>query len=281
MAAWIWHRTSDVASQQAAIIQIGMETPFLAQILVGGYGSGDYSVRLRGTGYGYVIANLAWPLNFIDGNLYFISGNVWTDGTNRNATIYVDGEHKFTATPDADSAHGTYAAEVVVPASATLWSGLESNILDIKVWNRMISDAEWKELYANPFAGIYIPTSTFYSFPSAAISGETTWGHDTGVLEANVLDFAGYWTGTGQIYNSGDNEGIALNSGEYMESNIVNTGTDWVTLLQNEYDETGDDVTLEYRTAATEGGISAASYTSYTVPFQSLGYVQIKITSTL
>lgn len=66
-----------------------------------------------------------------------------------------------------------------------------------------------------------------------------------------------------------------------MESEIVNTGVANVTLLQNHYDPTGDNVTLEYRHAATQAGVSGASYTSYSAPFESLGYVQIKVTSTV
>jgi len=66
-----------------------------------------------------------------------------------------------------------------------------------------------------------------------------------------------------------------------MKSNIVNTGAVDVTLLQNEYDETGDDVTLEYRTAATAEGIAGAAFQAYSAPFTSSGFVQIRLTSTL
>jgi len=115
----------------------------------------------------------------------------------------------------------------------------------------------------------------------STISGEVTWGHDTGVLEANIRDFAGNWTGTGSIVSSGDDERICLDAGQSMESEIVFTDTYFVTLLQNNYDPSGDNAVLEYRHAATEGGVSAASYSTYTVPFASLGYVQIRLSRPL
>ena len=74
---------------------------------------------------------------------------------------------------------------------------------------------------------------------------------------------------------------MALESTEYMESEIVNTGAYTVTLLQNIYDVSGDDVTMEYRHAATQGGVAGESYGAYSVPFLSAGFVQIKMTSTL
>jgi len=78
-----------------------------------------------------------------------------------------------------------------------------------------------------------------------------------------------------------DAERIALNSGEWMKSNVVNTGAQSVTLLQNHYDPTGDDVTLQYRTAANPVALAVANFNNYTVPFTSDGYVQIRLVSTL
>ena len=112
-------------------------------------------------------------------------------------------------------------------------------------------------------------------------SGETTWGHDTGVLEANVRDFSGNWTGTGSIEGAGDAEIIALDAGENMVSEVVITGTIICEVLQNEYDPTGDDVTLEYRHGASEALCLAAGWNAYVIPFASDGYMQIRITSTL
>ena len=66
-----------------------------------------------------------------------------------------------------------------------------------------------------------------------------------------------------------------------MVSEAIDTDTLTVALFQNTYDPTGDDVTLKYRHGATEGACLAAGWNAYTVPFVSLGYVQIQIESTL
>lgn len=111
-----------------------------------------------------------------------------------------------------------------------------------------------------------------------AITGTTCWGHSTGVTQTNTRTFNTNWTGTGAISGSGDSEKISLDSGEYMESEIVNTGSVTVTVATNNY-TAGDTVTVSYRTAATEGGVSGASYSTYSAPFASSGYVQVKVSS--
>jgi hypothetical protein len=93
-----------------------------------------------------------------------------------------------------------------------------------------------------------------------------------------VRDFAINWTGTGTIENSGDAERLRLDAGEYMESEIVITGTVVVELLQNNY-QAGDTVTLQYRHGADDTDCLAAAYQNYIAPFESLGYVQIKVSA--
>ena len=65
-----------------------------------------------------------------------------------------------------------------------------------------------------------------------------------------------------------------------MESDIVNTGIDTVTLFQNLYDGTGDNVVLKYRHGATPAACVAAGWNAYTVPFVSLGYVKVRLEAT-
>ena len=65
-----------------------------------------------------------------------------------------------------------------------------------------------------------------------------------------------------------------------MESEVIVTGTITVELLQNNY-AAGDTVLLRYRTGASEAACLAASWSNYTVPFGSLGYVQVRLESTL
>jgi len=66
-----------------------------------------------------------------------------------------------------------------------------------------------------------------------------------------------------------------------MISEIVNTDTDTVTLLQNNYDPSGDNVDMDYRHGNTPAACVGAGWNNYTVPFESLGYVQVRMTSTL
>ena len=83
------------------------------------------------------------------------------------------------------------------------------------------------------------------------------------------------------MVGAGDAEVLELNTLELMVGEVVNTGAYTVTLLQNEYDPTGDDVTMEYRHGATSAACQAAGWIAYVIPFVSQGYVQVRMTSTL
>lgn len=102
----------------------------------------------------------------------------------------------------------------------------------------------------------------------------------TGVIEDNVRTFAGNWSGTGAIENAGDLERLALEAGENMTSEIVDTGARTIELDYNHY-RAGDAVLLRYRHGATPADCVAAGWINYTVPFTSLGYVQVRVESTL
>lgn len=104
------------------------------------------------------------------------------------------------------------------------------------------------------------------------------WGHDTNVLEDNIRDFAGNWTGTGEITGAGDAERVELEDGEYMISETVNTGANTVTLLYNVYAE-GDVIDLDYRTGATQAACESAEWQNYSTPFSSLGFVQARVSA--
>lgn len=102
----------------------------------------------------------------------------------------------------------------------------------------------------------------------------------TGVLEANTRTFASNWTGTGAIENSGNTERLALEAGENMESEDWQTGALSVTISLNVY-AAGDAVTVQYKTAASQGDLAGASYNAYAGEFESLGWVKVKVISTL
>ena len=83
------------------------------------------------------------------------------------------------------------------------------------------------------------------------------------------------------MVGAGDAEVLELNTLELMVGEVVNTGAYTVTLLQNNYDPTGDDVTMEYRHGDSSAACQAAGWNAYVASFESLGYVQIRMTSTL
>ena len=72
-----------------------------------------------------------------------------------------------------------------------------------------------------------------------------------------------------------------MHSGEYMISEVVETGASTVELDQNHYDISGDTIDLDYRHGATQVACEAAAWNDYTVPFVSLGFVQVRVMSTL
>lgn len=100
------------------------------------------------------------------------------------------------------------------------------------------------------------------------------------MLEDNTRTFADHWYGTGEISDAGDAEEVCLEAGEYMISEVVYTEVRHVELLQNEY-AAGDTVALKYRDGATEGACLDAAWIAYAAPFESLGYVQVRMESTL
>lgn len=106
--------------------------------------------------------------------------------------------------------------------------------------------------------------------------GSTTWGHDTGVVETNIRDYTGNWSGTGSISGSGDAEKMTLSAGQYMNSEVVITGTVFVKLETGKY-QAGDSVTIKYRHGDSEAACLAASFQTYSSPFDSLGYVQMRL----
>lgn len=77
----------------------------------------------------------------------------------------------------------------------------------------------------------------------------------------------------------GDAETICLDSGEYMESGVVDTGARTVELLQNHY-AAGDTVVLNYRHGVSEAACLAAGWNAYTGTFVSLGFVQVRVEAT-
>lgn len=115
-----------------------------------------------------------------------------------------------------------------------------------------------------------------YTESSTEIKGSTAWGQTTGAQEGNVRTFSGNWTGTGVISGSGNSEKILLSTGNYMQSEIVNTGANSIQLLQNRYSG-GDTGILKYRSGSNVINCEAAGWEIYSGSFASFGYTQIRV----
>ena len=77
-----------------------------------------------------------------------------------------------------------------------------------------------------------------------------------------------------------DTERLALEAGENMVSEVVATGTVNILIDYNVY-QAGDNINLDYRHGATVAACEAAAWNDYVAPFESLGFVQVRVTSTL
>ena len=204
---------------------------------------------------------------------------------NTGLNLYVNGIKDTSPTRATD---GTYVAMhnyastldigFALRNSTSYKSPFNGRIELAMIYNRELSAAKVASLYYSPYA-MFEQRPYWMDYVVAGIEGATCWGHVTGVLETNVRTFASNWTGTGAIENSGDAERLALNSAEYMEGEVVNTGTKTVQLLQSNY-SAGDTVVLKYRHGATYEDCIVAGWNTYVSSFVSLGYVQVRVEAT-
>ena len=119
-------------------------------------------------------------------------------------------------------------------------------------------------------------SSVVHAFIYGSIYGTVCWGHSTNVVENNTRTLSGDWTGTGSISGSGDAEVATIASGEYINSAVVRTEERLISLRINVYDA-GDDAIIKYRTGNTPASCEAASWSTYSAPFMSSGYVQVRL----
>lgn len=110
-------------------------------------------------------------------------------------------------------------------------------------------------------------------------SGAVCWGHDTGVTEDYTRDFDGNWTGTGDILNAGvvDLEAIGLDSGEEKESDTWHVGSGNCYITTDKYASGGGSGSVQYKTGNSRVVCDADTWHAYTGPFNSLGWVRVKL----
>jgi hypothetical protein len=231
-------------------------------------------------------------------NLYEIRSEKtgWVETATWN---HYEGTSDWTAAGCSDTTHDRQAspiAQLVIPdpsvegylnttnfdlPSIEAWFGASNNGL-------IIIDADTTDWYYTSFnSGDYwesIKRPKFvveYEEPTGEtnIVGSTCWGHTSGVQEGNVRTFTGNWTGTGIVSGSSDSEKILLSTGNYMQSEIVNTGANRIELFQNKYDLSGSGL-LKYRSGSNVANCEAAEWQSYTGSFASTGYTQIRVEPT-
>jgi hypothetical protein len=223
------------------------------------------------------------------------------------ALVYLDGNAGTPATASITDPTGMDLFQIGYYEFHTAHSA-EMDVAEVSVWEAELTSDQISVLAGGKTA-LYYPTDltvyhkliddytctqgsgtlTTYGTPSISESNHPTidydvlttpdvvWGHVTGVTEDSVQTWLNNWTGTGLIVGSGDSEKIALSAGENLVSEVVDTGVKTIELEDNVYN-TGDTPTIEYRHGATQVACEAASWNSYSAPFLSLGYVQIRLT---
>ena len=145
----------------------------------------------------------------------------------------------------------------------------------IYFFDKALSDEEIFWLYREPYS-IFQPRKVVALF--SVLEGSICWGHVTGVTQDNVETFANKWSGTGEASGSGNNEIITLDSGENMESEVINIGDNKVEILIDEYQTgSGPAPVIKYKDGNSVSNCNADSWNIYSVPFDSTGFVKIRI----
>lgn len=205
-----------------------------------------------------------------DGDTHYIICTFDRDG---NGQVYLDGSTDGSSVSISDV--GDIDNDNQFDIGRSVGGDVGGVITMIRVRADLMDADEITTTYNNLFS-----YNDFYEMTEHVISGSAAWGHITGVVEDNVRTFLNNWTGTGDIERSHDDEQLATSSGEYMESEIVETGAGLYEIDQNYY-KAGDNVTLKYKHGATQAACDAAEFGAYSAPFDSLGFVQIRVESAL
>lgn len=109
--------------------------------------------------------------------------------------------------------------------------------------------------------------------------GSVCWGHDTGVVELNIRNFQGNWTGTATIHNPGvaDTESLVFSAGEYMESETFNYGVGRVKITLDKYAVGFGAVDVLYKNGNSQANCEADSWHSYIGSFVCTGWVKVRL----
>jgi len=118
-------------------------------------------------------------------------------------------------------------------------------------------------------------STTTTTVTTTTVPGSICYGHDTAVEEDNIEDFTGKWEGPGTISGSGDSEKVQFYVGQYKRLIAPHYyGTGQAVVKLNKY-QTGDNVSIYYKTAGSPGAIGAAEWSDYSGEFTSQGFVDV------
>jgi Tfp pilus assembly protein FimT len=113
---------------------------------------------------------------------------------------------------------------------------------------------------------------------SEAITLDLVYGRTTAVDENNVRTFADNTSGTATATGSGDAEKLRFKVGQNRETEDIDTsGIPVIVIQKDKYDTGFGSITVKYKTAATQAGLTGEGWTTYTVPFSSSGWIKVRV----
>ena len=152
---------------------------------------------------------------------------------------------------------------------------MDGKVYATYAYKRVLTPTEISWLHREPYAMFEQPR--LWHIYGAALSGTVTWGHDSGVEEENIRNFTGIWSGTGQITGSGDSEALALDSGEYMESETWNIGSGSVRLRTNLYAAGAGTPIVKHKEGDSEANCEADTWHTYSSEFSCDGWIKVRV----
>jgi len=71
---------------------------------------------------------------------------------------------------------------------------------------------------------------------------------------------------------------VTFEAGEYLESEIIQLLTQQVYIAVDQYNTgSGDPITIKYKNGNSEANCNADTWNTYSVPFNSLGFIKIRM----
>jgi hypothetical protein len=94
-----------------------------------------------------------------------------------------------------------------------------------------------------------------------------------------VRNFTGYWSGSGEITGSGDEESIELHTGDILEMDVpwhICDRRKRIVLKYNKY-RSGSPAVIKYKIGETLAECNLDTWHIYTGPFNHLGWIRVRV----